>query len=297
MPRHNVFSPSRSDGRLPYLDATIDVVIVEGDVLHAGGETAAAVEAIAEGSAGRLDGLPRSRVGREPLSKPSGACSARRRWRSSGYERVARARGGSTGLGEALAEEPGAYLVTSSDHDVVEHAETVVLIDEGVLPLPSCLSTARALLSGEQGIGGVAVKILDAHGSLEAAGTTLFADGSFAGVGSGSYDVAAPWHEYLRGTCWGAGLMVYKVDAVKEVIRERPSAGAQSLWAEKVWTAGYRVVYQPTATAVRVAPGAPVGVDASWALHLPGRPSRPLVLDEAAWRELLAVDDVAGGLR
>jgi hypothetical protein len=125
----------------------------------------------------------------------------------------------------------------------------------------------------------------------------LFADGSWVGVGAGSFDVAAAWHEYVRDTWWGPGLMLFKVSALKEVLRDVP-AGAHRLWAAKVWSEGYRVMYQPAATAVRAAPSSPVEDDAAhetWAALAEGCPERPLRLDESAWRELLAVEDVAGG--
>jgi hypothetical protein len=295
MPNYNVFSPPRSDGELPYLDSTIDVVVIDND-LQLSEARRAAVEALVRVRCGS-SGLPEVESV-ELLSSEEdpeieaqiavivGSKSSSRAW----LERMA----------EALAEEPSAFLETELSPDVLERATLIALVDDDVLPLPSCLSAARAVLSSDDGIGGVAVKILGANGSLEAAGTTLFADGSYAGVGSGSFDVAAAWHEYVRETCWGPGLMLYRADAVKEMVQGSPSPNAQPLWAERVWAAGYRVLYQPAAAAVRAVPGATVGVNgtvASWSSHLRRRPKRPPVLDETAWRELLAMDDVAGSMQ
>jgi hypothetical protein len=293
MPNHNVFSPSTPDGRLPYLDATVDVVLIESDLMLQEAQRVAieAVVTVRRSSSGlpEVESVDR-------LLEPDAGAKAQMAVIVTGSSPSAP---WLERLREALEEEPATYLVTSPDPDAVVDADIVALIDEGVLPLPSSLSESRAALSKDEGIGGVAVKLLDGYGSLEAAGTTLFADGSFAGVGSGSFDVAAPWHEYVRETCWGPGLMVYRVDAVKDVIREHPSSGSHALWAEKVWAAGYRVLYQPGATAVRVTPSPSVDAAAggdTWASHRRGRPLRPLVLDETAWRELLALEDVTGRL-
>jgi hypothetical protein len=65
-----------------------------------------------------------------------------------------------------------------------------------------------------------------------------------------------------------------------------------------LWAAGLRVVYQPDAAAVR-AEGAPdtsasvaARVAEAWAPVSQGRPIRPDVLDEGAWRTLLAHEQV-----
>jgi hypothetical protein len=294
MPNYNVFPPPRSDGELPYLDSTIDVVVIDND-LQLSEARRAAVEALVRVRCGS-SGLPEVESV-ELLSEEDPEAEAQiavvvgtESLSTAWLERMA----------EALAEEPSAFLATKLSPDVLERAAMVALVDDDVLPLPSCLSAASAVLSSDDGIGGVAIKILGANGSLEAAGTTLFADGSYAGVGSGSFDVAAAWHEYVRETCWGPGLMLYRVDAVKEMVQAGLSPRAQPLWAERVWAAGYRVLYQPAAAAVRAVPSAAVGANeavASWSSHLRGRPQRPPVLDEMAWRELLAMDDVAGSMQ
>jgi hypothetical protein len=70
-------------------------------------------------------------------------------------------------------------------------------------------------------------------------------------------------------------------------------------WAGSLWAAGRRTVYQPEAVAVRIGepPDRPGSIDAAaeaWAPVLELRPPRPRELDVAAWRSLLARDDVAG---
>jgi hypothetical protein len=291
VPGHNVFSPPKHDKILPYLEATIDVVIIENDddLPEARRMAIEAVVRVRRGPSGLLEVGSVERLG-EDGSKSSGRIAV-----------IVGSQSFSTKwadhLAEALETEPAARLVARSDG--IDHADAVALVDEGVLPLPSCLSAARVLLSSSDRIGAVAVKVLGANGALEAAGTTIFADGSSAGVGEGSFDVAAAWHEYVRETCWGPGLMLFRREAVEDLLQLRPGPAEHAVWSERVWRAGYRVLYQPAAAAVRAVPGADsgaTGAAAAWSAHLRRRPARPSVLDQKTWRAVLAAEDVAGGL-
>src|SRR5207253_7345256 len=123
-------------------------------------------------------------------------------------------------------------------------------------------------LGRDERIGGVAVKLFSAEGSLEAAGVTAFADGSWAGIASGSFDVSAPWHEYVRETCWGPGMMLFKATALRSISRQAPHNAVHPIWSARLWAGGHRVVYQPAAAAVRALPAAATDVDAiqsAWA--------------------------------
>jgi hypothetical protein len=298
LPSHSVFVPSEFEGRLPYLDSSIDVVVIDTD-FHLSEARRLAAEAVISVRIGSI-GLPEvSAV--ELLSNPEPEVEPQ----------IAVVLGEQTPptiwlecFMEALAEEPSAFMATALSPDVLERADLVALVDEGVLPLPSCLSIARRAMTRNSGIGGVAVKMFARDGSLESAGSTVFADGSYADVGARSFDVAAPWHEYVRDACWGPGFMLYRKDAVKEAVKdpvtEHSLDGAQPHWAEAVWTAGYRVVYEPGAAAVRTNLSEGDGefeTTLSWRSHLRKRPPRPPVLDDMAWRNVLAIDDIAGGLR
>ncbi len=291
LPGHNVFSSPNHDGILPYLDSTIDVVVIESD------------EDLPEATRTAMEAVVRIRPGPGGLPEVRsvellGASPKDRRRIAVVVDRQSSTTQWTDRLAEALQEEPAAFLATDSDE--IDRADMVALIDNGVLPLPSCLSVASGLLWSSDRIGAVAVKILGAYGALDAAGTTLFADGSSAGVGEGSFDVAAAWHEYVRETCWGPGLMLYRAEAVRDLLQRPPGPAAQATWSEHVWRAGYRVLYQPAAAAVLTLSGTDArasGATAVWSPHLLGRPQRPSVLDETAWRDLLAAEDVAGGLQ
>ena len=91
-------------------------------------------------------------------------------------------------LTEAVAERPGVEVRAAVDPlaaAVETDAPTVVLAERGVLPLPGCIEAAERLLAHDQQVGGVAVKLFDADGSLEAAGGAAFADGSVEGIAAG----------------------------------------------------------------------------------------------------------------
>jgi hypothetical protein len=204
-------------------------------------------------------------------------------------------------LEEALADESEAAIVTSPVRWAdVRDDEVIAVLEVGVLPLPGCCDAARAILASDDRVGAVAPKLLAADGSIEAAGTAVFADGSWAGVAAGSHEVVASWHEFVRETCGGAGLLFISPAALEKLgtHASTPWAGIPTSWAGDVWAERLRVLYQPGAAAVR-ATGAPdtsaastARVAEAWAPALPARPSRPDPLDDAAWQGLLQSDDV-----
>jgi hypothetical protein len=199
---------------------------------------------------------------------------------------------------EAVADLPAITVVAGRDPvSAILEAETevVVLAERGILPLPGCIESASAaVVSGEE-VGAAAVKLLAADGSLEAAGSTVFADGSIEGVAAGCREVAAPWHEYVRPVCAAEGLLAVRCSAAREAA-SKPADSFVALSAG-LWQAGYQVRYQPDAWAVRALDGdsgraeAAEGIEA-WAPTLTARPDRPVPLDTGAWRAVLAQDDV-----
>ena len=159
MPNYNVFLPPRSDGELPYLDSTIDVVVIDNDLQLSEARRAAA-EALVRVRCGS-SGLPEIESV-ELLSEENPEVEGQ-------IAVVIQSEALSTGwlerMAEALGEERSAFLATKLSPDVLERAAMVAFVDDDVLPLPSCLSAARAVLSSDDGIGGVAIKILGANGS------------------------------------------------------------------------------------------------------------------------------------
>lgn len=287
----NLFAtPPVSDGELPYLDRTIDVVIVADPAHLPEGRRVAsrAVVLVSPAPDGGVEVAAVERLESDPASasEPILLVVAGRESEDPWASRVA----------EAVAEVPAITIVVSADPWSTAReadAEVVAIAERGVLPLPGCIEIAATTLRRSELTGAVAVKLLAANGRLEAAGSTVFADGSVEGVGAGSSSVAAGWHEYLRPVCATNGLLVARASALRRTGRESRSfpelTGA-------LWAAGFRVVYQPDTCAVRALPAEgpqdEKRVAAGWDRALSARPARPTPLDDTAWRRLLAADEV-----
>jgi hypothetical protein len=253
-------APPDTDGELPYLDRSIDVVVVD-DPAHIAEARRVATSAVL-------------------LAEPDQAGGIQ----VTGIERMA---------SEAATLDEVALIELGADGplgiDVVE-TEIVAIAEPGVLPLPGCLEIAAGTLERDETVAAVAVKLLDADGLLEGAGFAVFADGSAEGIGAGSADVAAPWHDFVRPVCAGAGLLVVRAAAVRE-----SGEGAASLidLSGRLRAAGRGLLYQPDAWAVRVRPddsSSPTAGEA-WSGVLAARPERPDSLDDSVWRWLLVHDD------
>jgi hypothetical protein len=300
LPCCNVFMPPDDNEGLPYLNGTVDVVLVADTARLGEARRVASLAVISlEPNGGpRPDVAAVDVLAEEQLATPAtlvivDSTSPDETWLAH--------------LREALDDEPGAELVVSSDPstlvDAAGDAEVVAVVEDGVLPLPGCFTAARTAMAGGDRVGAVAVKLFAADGSLEAAGATIFADGSRAAVAAGSHDVAAPWHDYVRETCWGPGLMFLGAPAIDKIERQRalPAGATHAVWSSGLWAAGLRVVYQPAATAVRVVPASPTAapvaaaIAEAWGPALQSRLDAPVVLDDRAWRELLARQDVEAG--
>jgi hypothetical protein len=210
-------------------------------------------------------------------------------------------------LEEALSDEPSVEIVVDAarELELAGDAHVVALIEDGVVPLPGCCEAARATLADRDGVGAVAVKLFGPDGSLEAAGATVFADGSWEGISAGSHQVVAPWHEYVREVSGGLGLLFFDAAALAKVGEDPTLASIEHpvAWTAPIWKAGLRVLYQPDATAVRFAgasgssPAERALVARCWATGLPTRPSRPDVVDDRAWWALVACDDMEASWR
>jgi hypothetical protein len=126
----------------------------------------------------------------------------------------------------------------------------------------------------------------------------VFSDRSVALIASGSEDVRAPWHDYARPVCWGAGLVaasgarwkstsVAPIGDLRTFLRE---------WSAALWETGSTVLYEPAIASVRLTgdggePSLPLE-STRWQRVLDLRPNRPAALGDGEWRYLLARDDV-----
>ncbi len=284
-------APPDADVELPYLDRTINVVVIEDPArLEESRRVAsAAVIVVSPDESGRVvvaeveEVAPDGPMTADPILLVVAAGDPEDPW-------LAR-------VEEAVADLPAIRLVAGRDLGSVAadaDTEVVVLAERGVLPLPGCIESASATLASAEGVGAAAVKLLAADGSLEAAGSVVFSDGSIEGVAAGCREVAAPWHEYVRPACAAEGLLAVRSAAAREVASN--ASGSLVALSAGLWEAGYELRYQPDAWAVRALDRDPEASAANgteaWSSTLAVRPDRPTALDSGAWRALLAQDDV-----
>jgi hypothetical protein len=285
------FRPPPGD-RLPYLDASIDLVVVDEthDRTEADRVAALGVITVSQGVSGvevresSGGGAPAPSALRVLVwSSPAGADDT---WPTQLAIRAAAA-GADLRIAAIETIEPA----TSADHDVI------VVVEPHVLPLPGMIEAAAKLAIADPE-SAVAGKILQADGRLEAAGGTVFFDRSLGLIAGASAEVRAPWHDYVRPVCWAPGL-VAAASSLWATVPGPPGltgGGFVREWCADVWARGGSVVYQPTVAAVRVTGDGSVStapLDASlWQRVLDLRPARPRDLSDGAWRYLLAHDDV-----
>jgi Sulfotransferase family len=291
LPALAVFAPPAGD-RLPYLDHSVDLVVVDrgGNLAEARRVAALAVITVAQGGTGpvvrSVDAVgaseghapPRALVWSSPAPDP--------RWEPALAERVDEA-----GAQLLVAHIDAHALDGLADHDVV------VAVEPQVLPLPGCIRAAAAAAAANPA-SAVAGKVLRRDGRLESAGGTVFFDRSVALIAASSPDVRAPWHDYVRPVCWAPGLVAAALPLWTDVSRPPAVDGRAYLreWCAALWSRGAAVVYHPDVAAVRVhgdggEPSIPLETSA-WQRVLDLRPARPTELTDGAWRYVLAHDDV-----
>ena len=288
LPGRTLFRPVESDAEeLPYLDRTIDVVLVDDDerMDEAARVSADAVVRVTPRETGGAIVVDTRRLRSELGPAPAPALLLVATHEED--EWLGR-------LAEAMSERPGIEVRAAIDPlaaAVEADAPTVVLAERGVLPLPGCIDAAERLLAHDQHLGGVAVKLFGADGSLEAAGGAAFADGSVEGIAAGA-SAAAPWHEYVRPVDAAVGLVVLRSAAARQSAAAE-GAGAFDLASVSagLWSSGWGLRYQPDAAAVRVFPRAAAAASV-WPQAVNGRQARPAELDAGTWRRLLARGEV-----
>jgi hypothetical protein len=289
------FRPPPGD-RLPYLDSSVDVVVVDEthDLAEASRVAALGVITVAAGASGlevrdvQGDGGPPPSALRVLVWSSAANDDT---WRAHLATRVAAA-----GADLRIAELDGSGLAaaglgTTGDHDVI------IVVEPHVLPLPGMIEAA-AMVAAADPSSAVAGKVLRGDGRLEAAGGAVFSDRSVGLIAGSSADVRAPWHEYVRPVCWAPGIVAAAASLWASVSGPPALTGRAFVreWCAEIWASGGSVVYQPTVAAVRVVGNGDEPTVAlrtsSWQRVLDYRPARPADLSEDAWRRLLAHDDV-----
>ena len=173
-------------------------------------------------------------------------------------------------------------------------APVVVVAERGVLPLPGCIEAAERLMAANERLGGVAVKLFDADGELEAAGGAAFADGSVEPIAKGA-PASAPWHEYVRPVSTAFGLIILRSAAARQCTPADDGSFDLAALSARLLSSGWELRYQPHAAAVCVLPPRR-GRAGAWSHGREGLPERPAELNDASWRSLLA-NEVVGAVR
>jgi hypothetical protein len=292
LPDLAVFTPVSGD-RLPYLDRSVDLVVVEEDgqapgeatrvarlgvVVVAPGGTGVAVRAVERVTAADEPAAPRVLVWASPAPDP--------RWEPAMAERVEQA-----GASLLVAPVGAGALPRLDGYDVV------VALEPHVLPLPGAVLAAAAAAAADPAAAATG-KVLRRDGCLESAGGTVFFDRSVALIAGSSPHVRAPWHDYVRPVCWAPGLVAAAAPLWTDESGPADLAGRAYLreWCAAVWQRGGTVVYHPDVAAVRLdgdggEPSIPLEASA-WQRVLDLRPLRPRELSDGAWRHVMAHDDV-----
>jgi hypothetical protein len=293
LPKYRVFAPPPGE-TLPYLDRSVDIVLISaGDATGPRHEEAHRVAAKAVVSVS--DTTPPIATAVDEITAPEAPPTVRVVPRATGrapewwLER----------LSEALEGEHAELLHGIASLADLRGDAPIAVVEEGVLPLPGSCGAAAATLSAHD-VGGIAPKLLTPYGSLASTGTVVFADGSWAAIAAGSFEVAAPWHEYVRPTCGGSGLFFLDGATATKLLAHDDAVISECQpmeLAAALWASGKRVLYQPEAAAVDLRSIPTEGeltepARAAWAPALDLRPPRPETFDEETWRSLLAVDDV-----
>lgn len=197
---------------------------------------------------------------------------------------------------QALSDQVIGCIATA-DSAASRTGDVVLILEPGVLPLPGGLDAAIALL-GRGDIGAVAGRLLDADGVLISAGVTVFSDGSWSGTARGHDDIAAPWHNYVRDTPGGAGMLALTRAAFDDAWGRGTVPVTTVDWSASVWAAGHRVTYQPEALFVQtdMTHANRIGrASGDWNMVIARLPKNPGgATDQHTWRTQMATHDVSG---
>lgn len=293
LPSRTVFRPREwSPSTLPYLDATVDIVVVDDE------ERLDEARRVAQLAVVQVDGPAAGAATVARLHRVAGAAAtvptavAVPDLDSEGTTWVGCAAGTAGIPQDSVLVAPGPRELAAVG------TEAVLLLEPGVVPVAGSLDRARATLLGDPGVGAVAVKLVQRDGALAAAGAMVFADGSSAGIGAGTYDLEAPWHDFVRDCPAGVGALLVRMTVLADITARRGSLPSPLVCSTETWAAGLRVVYQPEAIAVRTSTATanePEGATETTALG--ERPERPEALDAPTWRRLILEDDVQVGAR
>ena len=282
-----VFSPlpgTSAGGSLPYLDATIDVVVVGGDepwrFAEARRVATGCVVVVTAGADGKAVGAAAEWVGEPPRARlttsiviptynrmeqllacllaleatlPAGFAGEVIVVDDASTDETAAALAffaGRSGLVRPLPNSRNVGFVESCNRGAAEASGDLLLfLNHDTEPTPGWLAPILALFERDPRVGAVGSRLLGSDGRVQEAGGGVFRDGSCANFGRG-LPFADPLVSFVRDVdyCSGAALATRRA-LFAEVgsfdARYRPAYYEDVDYCTALWERGYAVVYQP----------------------------------------------------
>ena len=294
LPDCSVFSPPRFvDGRLPYLDASIDLVVVDASDPAAAAEANRVARAAVLSISGRGRDAGLSITWRPDVqaiapasvsiiiptyNRPGLMASCFRALRETlppnvDAEVIIVDDGSTDGfddLERLVQDDPRAVLlrndvnagfVTSVNRGAgAATGDFLVFLNNDTIPLPGWLRPLLRTFRDRPDAGVVGGKLVYPDGRLQEAGAIVFSDGSAANFGSGDPDPDAPEYSYLREVDYVSGaLFVTRRSLFRDLGGFDPIYGfgycEDSDYCFKVRAQGLRAYYQPESAIVHMEGG------------------------------------------
>ena len=282
LPELQVFSPPDDGPRLPYLDRTVDVVVLAaGDDARLAEARRVASEAVVALSAPDEAGVewlrrPAPRWGGEvsllvfPDARPQWSASLRAiaETLGAGFAGEIRPVGEGSVLasaGEALGDagarlEPieapgGASLADRARAGSQGTGAIQVLVTDPALPLPGWLPSLLALLAPGRGAGVAGARVLSPAGSLQEAGGVIAADGSRQRWGAGDSNPDRPRYRFVRRVDFCSPPLLAARSELFERLEGLGTGDPDEAvidFSLRASRAGAQVLYQPQARVVRI---------------------------------------------
>lgn len=295
LPAQHAFSPPRNGARLPYLDGTVDIVVLGPSGRRASAEAervaAAAVVALRNGKAPRVgwkvaasptaasvsivipchDGLGHTRACLTALGEtlPRGLeveIVVVDDASSDGTEAWLAAAAGSDPRLRILRNDANLGFLDSANRGAqAAGGDVLVFLNNDTVPLAGWLPPLLELLAARADAGAVGGRLLYPDGRLQEAGAIVFADGSAAKIGYGHADPESGEYTYVREVDYVSGCLLATPRALFAELggfdaRYRPGFYEDTDYCFRLREAGRAVYYQPASTVVHVE-GATAGVD------------------------------------
>lgn len=152
-------------------------------------------------------------------------------------------------------EERSGYFQSCNRGAELAKGELLVFLDGGALPCPGWLPPLLRSLLEDRSVGAVGGKLLNADGTLRAAGGVLFADGTETAFGQGDGHPNRPLYSFVRDVdCCSSALLAIRRATFLALGGFDPRLGSSGFGDAEVCLRlrqqGYRIRYQPASAVV-----------------------------------------------